>query len=461
LNSRDTIVAVSSPPGRALRALIRLSGPQAGSILERLLDRRHPALELRTLVISRLQLAPIPVLAATFPAPHSYTGQDMAELQVPGHPALLDRVVHTAVVLGARPAEPGEFTFRAFLAGKLDLLQAEGIAATIAAVSDSQLHAATLLREGRLGSVAEDLVNVVTDALALVEAGIDFVDQDDVVPIEPEALAQRLARAAAKLDDLLSHSRAWGQLEALPRVVLVGPPNSGKSTLFNALLARRRALTSPIPGTTRDILAEPLTLSVSGREVELLLIDIAGLDQPNTALDRQIQTAARAAIARADLILDIRDASRPPPDPARVPLAACPPVSSPSAVLTIITKAEIRNPNNPLPPGAILVSAHTGLGLSELRSALALRLADRAVGISAQMLALHPRHEQALRDAANQLAQARALLSSSRSSNGSIAGAELIAAALHGALDSLACLGGRMTPDDVLGRIFATFCIGK
>jgi tRNA modification GTPase len=449
---------------------MRLSGPQSGPILGQLVEAPQPPPAPRTLTPCRLHLgAPdltLPALCATFPAPHSYTGQDMAELQVPGHPALLDRVVHAAVTLGARPAEPGEFTFRAFLAGKLDLLQAEGIAATIAAVSDSQLQAATLLRAGRLGGLAAELVEALADALALVEAGIDFVDQDDVVPIAPAALAQRLTAVAAKLDDLLTHSRAWGALDALPRAVLVGPPNAGKSTLFNALLARRRALTGPIPGTTRDILAEPLTLPVAGREAEVLLVDIAGLDQPATALDSQVQAAARSAIARADLILEIHDGSRPaaPPavgPPAVVPPAACPPVSASPPTLTVLAKADARDPRAPLPPGAILVSAHTGRGLPELRTALAQLLADRAVGVNAQMLALQPRHEQALRAAADHLARARAWLAALPPRHRTLAGAELVAAALRGALDSLACLGGAMTPDRVLGRIFATFCIGK
>ena len=208
----DTIVAVSSPPGRSIRGLVRVSGPQTRDILTRLCNPK-PGLESskgrglfsdifppRTLTACTLHLpptvAPLPAIATFVPGPRTYTGQDMAEIQCPGNPALLDRIVHAAICGGAedtRLAEPGEFTFRAFLAGKLDLTQAEGVAATIAAASDVQLHAAAaMLRRGKLGSFASTLVDQLANQLALTEAGIDFVDQDDVVPISPAAAARLL-----------------------------------------------------------------------------------------------------------------------------------------------------------------------------------------------------------------------------------------------------------------------------
>jgi len=240
-SAQDTIVAVSSPPGRSPRGLVRVSGPDTRSVVAQLIlnpvgDAPDSGGGLAPCVVpwmlcrARLIDPPLPVLLAFFRGPRSYTGQDMAELQCPGHPALLDRVVHAAVASGARLAEPGEFTFRAFLAGKLDLTQAEGVAATIAATSDGQLHAAELLRRGELGRFAGGLVDQLADALALVEAGIDFVDEEGVVPIGPGDLDLRLARVERELHALLSHSRSWGALEALPRIVLVGRPSAGKST---------------------------------------------------------------------------------------------------------------------------------------------------------------------------------------------------------------------------------------
>lgn len=442
----DTIVAVSSPPGRSSRGLIRMSGPGTRSIITRLTGAD---LAPRMLTVSRLRIGAhcFRILVSLFTAPRSYTGQDLAEIQLPGNPALLDRVLHAITALGARGAEPGEFTFRAYLAGKLDLTQAEGIAATIAATSDSQLQAAALLREGKLGQYATQLVDALGTQLALVEAGIDFTDQDDVVPIPPGRLDANLAAIAAKLDDLLSHSRSWGAIEALPRVVLVGDPSTGKSTLFNALLGRQRAVISEQPGTTRDLLAEPLTLqSENGQAVEVMLIDIAGLDEPRNYIDEQMQLAAQNAIRSADLILSIA---------ARGPLPAGVPV------IELITKCDDDTDDargSPLP--ALRISAHTGRNLDVLRSLIAQRLGERAVSVAADMLALQPRHESALRTALSDISAARELLASQRE-NHAISHVELVAGALRSALDQLAGLGGTLTPDDVIGRVFATFCVGK
>ena len=390
----------------------------------------------------------MPVLVGRFHAPASYTGQDLAEIQLPGNPALLERLIRRIVEAGARLAEPGEFTCRAFLAGKMDLPQAEGVAATIAAASDSQLFAAQLLRQGRLGAFAANLVDALAEVLALVEAGIDFTDQEEVVPIGPGELDRQLARIHRRLVDLLSHSRSWGALEALPRVVLAGGPSTGKSTLFNALLRRRRAVISPMPGTTRDVIEEPLTLATDqGRQVEIMLVDSAGLSAPASVLDRRVQAQARSALERADLVLHVDD--------GRQFALTLPRTDVP--VIRVHTKSD----QTPPPPTChVSVCALSGAGLVELRSAIAAASGDRAVGISAQMLALQPRHASALHAADGHLSAARALLEPQRGA-GVIERVELVAHALRGALDELAALGGRMTPDDVIGRIFARFCVGK
>jgi tRNA modification GTPase len=445
----DTIVAVSSAPGRSLRGLVRVSGPRTLVIINRLLTGDPPPP--RRLVACRVRLdenLSCPALLALFAGPASYTGDDLAEIQLPGNPALLDRVVRRFVELGARLAEPGEFTFRAFLAGKLDLTQVEGVAATIAATSDGQLEAAAMLRDGRLGNLARQLADRLADDLALVEAGIDFTDQEDVVPIAPDALWQHVQALRHQLDHLLSHSRSWGALEALPRVVLVGQPSTGKSTLFNALLARRRAVVSSTPGTTRDVLVEPLMLRQSGgQSVEVMLVDIAGLDTPRGALDHAAQDAARRAIRQADLVLTISDDNAP----AEV---------HHDHVLHVRSKADLIGEPGQVSGFDVMVSAATGQGLDELRHQIAARLGNRGVSVTGQMLALQPRHETALRSAAGPLAHAAALLDPQRHSR-AIEQVELVAGALRAALDDLAALAGRLTPDDVLGRIFATFCIGK
>lgn len=483
LRPQDTIVAVSSPPGRSLRGLIRISGPQVPGILSRLLT--PPACDTqplptrptpRRLTPCRIYVPqysnscdfptkslPLPGLLVYFTAPHSYTGQDVAEFQLPGNPALMDRLLHHITALGACLAEPGEFTYRAFLAGKLDLTQAEGIAATIAATSDRQLQAASMLRRGLLGEYAIGWLDQLAHLLALVEAGIDFTDQEDVTPIPPAALDDRLAELEVMLQQLLTHSRSWGQIESLPRVVLVGAPSVGKSTLFNALLGRQRSIISATPGTTRDVLAEPMTLTTAmGQPLEVLLTDLAGLDAGHTALDRDVQAAARGAIEQADLILFITDGQS---GGSSLTFERATPLGTPC--VRVRSKVDLENAmsvavcNYDDPTVCdVAVSAHTGKGLDELRSLMAQRLADRAESQSAQGLVLQPRHEAALIGAHNHLRSVRALLAPQRMSP-SLGQVELVADALRGAVDELAGLAGRVSRDDLLGRVFSTFCVGK
>ncbi len=486
---RDTIVAVSSPPGRSARGLVRLSGPATRTILTTITDGPVPAARHLTrlnIVLptqggqTHLPSRGFPALITFFAGPQSYTGDDMAELQLPGHPALLERMLQGMIALGARLAEPGEFTFRAFLAGKIDLTQAEGVAATIAAVSDGQLRAADQLRRGQLGRFASEAVDSLATQLALVEAGIDFVDQDDVVPISPAALAGNLAALQGRLDDLLRHSRAWGALEALPRVVLVGDPSSGKSTLFNALLGRARAVVSATPGTTRDVLEEPLRLG----DGEVMLVDLAGLDAGASGLDAQAQEAAAQAIANADLLL-LCDDGQSTTSHARQFLASASNTSaqrttSSTAILRVRTKADLEIVSSvgfdaakgAAPDYDVAVSVISAIGavnansaaattgLDKLRQLITDHLSQGSVSVVGEALALQPRHERSLRAAARMIEAARHRLEP-HVSRRALPEVELLAAELREALDELAGLGGQMTPDDVIGRVFATFCVGK
>ena len=449
----DTIVAVSSPPGRSPRGLIRISGPGVPQVLDNLII--DSACEPRTLTPVRLREPEIPALLLRFESPASYTGDGLAELQLPGNAALLDQILHQAVRTpgaNARLADPGEFTFRAYTAGKLDLTQAEGVGATISAVSDSQLAAASLLRQGKLGQTAETLVDQLGSLLALVEAGIDFTDQEDVTPIAPEVLAEKIEALAHELDTLLSRSRSWGAIESLPRVVLVGPPSAGKSTLFNALLGKERAVIDPTPGTTRDALAEPLQLTdKDGRRVEVMLVDLAGLDDTlnEHALqpDHDAQRVVRKTVEQADLLLRVSD------DAGQwVKLLTSVPT------IDVLSKCD-RGTEGPASGDAVRVSAHTGAGLDKLSTSIIRALAGQAVSIRADQLALQPRHEQAIREAAVALQQTRGLLNASTADR--LPGIELLAGTMRSALDALASLGGRLTPDEVIGRVFATFCVGK
>ncbi len=436
MDTTAVILAVSSPPGRSLRGIVRMSGPVCVPLLEPILqcaDLSRGARPAR-LLADGLDLA---CLALFSPAPRSYTGEACVELQLPGNPPLLDRVIDAALASGrlrgiaARRAEPGEFTARAYLNGRMSLTEAEGVAATIAARSDAQLRAAGLLSEGRLAKMAHELAESLARSLALVEAGIDFTDQDDVVAIAPRVLCVQLASTRHRVDAVLKHSVGSEQLEAIPWVVLAGAANAGKSTLFNALLGHRRAVVSNVAGTTRDVLTEPLTIATPHGAAEVMLVDLAGATSTGGDLDRKMQAAASRAIDRADLVIRCLG----PGDTGGLPAPA---------------GGEIQ----------VHVKALTGARLDELRRSISERLADRAVSLSADALALLPRHEAALRSAQSNLRETLDLVEPARDER-TLPQPELVAAGLRMALDDLAGLAGDVTPDDILGRIFATFCVGK
>lgn len=459
MQSDDIILAIASPPGRSMRGIVRMSGSDTLRLLSKtLLDRGHqPLPQQRGVYRAQLLLndRPLPLLALLMPGPHSYTGEDTAELQLPGNPALLEQAMQqleqTAASLGIaiRRAEGGEFTARAYFNNRLSLTEAEGVAATIAAQSDAELRAAGMLRSGSLGTLAHSLADDLASALALVEAGIDFTDQDDVIAISPRDLRQRLSQLLDALNGQLDRAVGMEALEAIPWVVLTGPPNAGKSTLFNALLGRQRAVVSDVAGTTRDVLTQPLHVPTAQGDAEVMLVDVAGIetiDHDAASLDGMMQQQARRALQRAELVLDCRD------------VATGPAPERDDRTLAVRTKCD--NDNDASNPSEIAVSAHTGRNLDALRDAIAMRLRDRAVSLAADVFALTPRHEAAMRSAAAHLREAHELVSAQGEAR-ALAHAELVAAAMRAALDDFAALAGDITPDDVLGRVFSTFCVGK
>lgn len=462
MDTTSIILAIGTPPGRSARGLLRIDGPGTGSLLETMLDR--PAEHGDGASRARLDLAAgsLPVLALRFGPGRSYTGNEAAELQMPGNPELLDRVLAELLQRGAaagldvRRAEPGEYTARAFVNGRMPLTEAEGVAATIAARSDAALRAARMLTGGGLERLARDLGDEVAELLALVEAGIDFTDQEDVVAIAPAALAKRLTSARDRLADHLRRSVGLERLQSVPSVVLTGLPNAGKSTLFNALLGRRRAVVADVPGTTRDVLAEPMVIEGATGAAEVMLIDIAGADDPRTPLEAMMQRSAADAVARAELVLQCVPCDAPRPDADRDTLL----VRTKADLADVGASDDASRDGAATDAGAIVVSAHRQRGLNRLREAIAARVADRAVSLAADALALQPRHDAALRSAAADLDDAMRLVGEDVGRR-DLAAPELVASSLRAALDQLGSLAGDLTPDDVLGRIFATFCVGK
>lgn len=456
---QDTIVAIASPHGFGGRGIIRMSGPACRARVAGMSDLDRNASPGFIPITLHFDAGHLPALALIAAAPHSYTAEDTLELHLAGNPMLLDRLVDRLVACDdVRRAEAGEFTARAFLHGRISLTEAEGVAAAISALSDADLRAANQLRSGALGRLAHELADALAGALALVEAGIDFTDEDDVVAIGPDDLHARVSSVHERLDEVLSRAVGREQLDALPRIVLAGPANAGKSTLFNALLGRTRAIVSDVAGTTRDVLAEPMTIATDHGPAEIMLIDLAGTEDPVTVLDEHMQAAARDAIDGADLVLHCvrADVDIDQYELRHVDMNA-------ANVLRLRTQID-RSTARPTPDdasdAALSVSAMTGVGMEALRAMIVDRLADRAVSLAADAFAILPRHEAHLRDAVDHLRETIERVSLQCGST-SLDDAELIALSLRSALDAMASLAGDITPDDVLGRVFATFCVGK
>lgn len=429
----DTIVALASPPGRSPRALIRISGPATHALLRNVCEIAAIT-GLGTARFRLTDLLSLPILYVIGRGPRTYTGEDSAELLIPGNPALIDRVL-TALIRepGIRLASPGEFTARAYLNGKLPLDQAEGVAASVAAQTTEQLAAARDLLSGITGARYHAWSQELATLLALVEAGIDFADQEDVVAIAPADLDRRIQTLLAAME-----THRGGPSESrnsLPRIILAGEPNAGKSTLFNALLGHARTVVSPIAGTTRDAIEEPLDLSRDAPgAVQVLLIDLAGLDASSgSAIHNQAQSMAAQAIQSADAVLHC--------DPSGL----FPALTTAAPTIRVRTKADLPASTNTTQ--TIPVCALDGWNLSTLRRTIA----DVACSTSAAAAVL-PRHQRALEQTAIHLQEA---LTQTHVS------AEMTAGSLRLALDALGELTGRISPDEVIGRIFSTFCIGK
>lgn len=386
----------------------------------------------------------LPCLVITYEGPRSFTGGDVMEVLAPGNPAMLERMVDQMTAMqGVRRAGPGEFTARAYLQGRLSLDRAEGVAMTIAARTGEELDAAMRLLRGETGARYHNVTDAIAGALSLVEAGIDFADQEDVVVISASELRSRFTAIERTLTELLG-AGAQRRRTGTARVAIVGRPNAGKSTLFNALLGRERAIVSDVAGTTRDVIVERLSLSDAAPGAgEVEIVDLAGLDEALVgAIDQSSQEAARRANAQADAIIHC--------DPTgRFDLQIN---SGETPVLRVRTKADL--PHEVSTGEEIAICAIDGWNLGALKRAIADAASATAGGVIAA------RHAAALRSASDAIASASkrvARLSASRD----LEDAELIALDLREALDAMGSITGQVTPDDVIGRIFASFCIGK
>ena len=437
MNARDTIAAISSAVGPAARMIVRVSGDQAGRIGGELAGiwEARPGRAICAIIWPGVRGC-----VYWFAGPRSYSGEDLVEFHIPGSPMLARMLLDEIVRRGARQAEAGEFTARAYFNGRMDLTQAEGVAATIGAHSERELRAARQLMGGELAKRLSPVMESVAQALALVEAGIDFSDEG-VSFMSSEEVRGRCEEAGRRLREILDESARFERLSHEPRIVLVGRANAGKSTLLNALAGRERAVVSNIAGTTRDAIWAEVRLERGMVRV----VDVAGMEEESAGgeIERQMQEQARREAATADLVVMVQDSSVGDSN-IRVERALD------LRVLTKIDllKGEVRADKNVYPTS--IVSAKTGEGIEELKVRLdELAFGPRGGGVG---LALTARLGRALGEAIEALGRAH---------TGIEAGAEVVAMELREALDALGGVLGRMSPDDLLGRIFSQFCIGK
>ncbi len=440
-----TIVAVATPPGRGGIGCIRVSGPEAVTVARHIF-RGTVVLDGKARfgrLLARDGGAIDRGYAIGFAPERSYTGQATVELWAHGSPVVLAELVESALAGGARPAGPGEFTYRALRHGRLDLARAEAVRDLIVARTLLQARLAHAQAEGALSRALQPLKDLLEDLLARGEAAVEFTDESETEMPEG-ALSTGIGTARALCATLLAGFEQGRRVREGATVVLSGRPNVGKSSLFNALLARDRAIVSERPGTTRDTLEEALDLD----GLLLRLVDTAGLRPATDALEDEGVQRARRAAGDADLRLWIVDRSRPLLGDEAEHLASA---RKDTDVLVVWTKADLPCAGD-VPAGEPVVSARTGEGLASLRALLRTRLLQGAA-LEHTMLT-DARHAQALREAAEGLEGAQAAAAAGLS-------LEYLLEDLRRALHAVGTITGGVDQERLYDRIFATFCIGK
>ncbi len=445
----DTIVAISTPPGRGGIGIVRLSGPAARAIAEPLLKLRHPLAPAQARfaeVLDNTGETLDEAVVTYFESPHSYTTEDIVEIASHGSPVLLDHLLRQCIAAGARLAEPGEFTQRAFISGRLDLTQAEAVHDLIEATT---LHQARIAAQQLGGSLSRHITPIKQQLITLIaalEAGIDFAEDDiDLLPAnEITAQIQAIQAPLAALEKTFAYGRIVRDGFTL---AIIGRPNVGKSSLFNRLIERDRAIVTATPGTTRDLVTE--RVSLDGIPVEL--IDTAGLRDSADEAESIGIAKSREAMAEADVVLLVLDATAPihQEDEAAIATLATRPF------LVVLNKQDLAPAAHLLKRDiypVLVTSALTGAGVSELRRAILSLLTSEAPTIETALLTnlRQQRAVSAALAALSRIQQAAATIPH-----------EIFLLDLYEALQALDALTGTTTSDDILNLIFSKFCIGK
>ena len=470
----DTITAISTAAGSAPRGIVRLSGDKSLKIASqvfrpangRLCDKPGFSCCDGILTISSPAAGgdiTLPAKVYVFRAPRSYTRQDVVELHIPGSASLGSELLSVLVDLGARLAEPGEFTGRAFLSGRIDLSAAQGVADIINSDDDAKLRASMAALGGTLHRLCSKTTKRVTEVLALIEASIDFADEDITLCCPAEAMAE-LDSIASLLEETTEKSIELPDTSENPLVVIAGRANVGKSSLLNTLTQTDRAITSALAGTTRDVLRGSLQLPCGSG---VTLLDVAGFAPTTNAIDTEANLAARNAVAQADMILLVIDPTDNHYDLARE-LYQNIRSSNPNApLIVLVNKADLCDTATcdrgaaglqlPRDTKILHISTVTNQNLDQLKQLLTETL-HLHTARSGQGMGLHTRQRRCLLAATTALQQASALLKPCESVADS---AELTAVELREALAQLGAISGQVVTEDILGRIFARFCVGK
>ena len=454
MNTRDTIAAVATPAGSGGISVVRVSGPAAVTVVDRVFrtagGRVGPlasAPERRSILggIWEEGRRIDEVLAVVFRGPRSFTGEDTVEVSGHGGGLVTRKVLEALIRAGARTAAPGEFTYRAFLNGRIDLSQAEAVADVIGARTDRALALAQEQLQGGLSSRIAALRAGLLEALAHIEAHIDFPDED-IDPETAERLSDRISGVLGRVEALLATAREGRILREGLRVAIVGAPNAGKSSLLNRLLGTDRAIVSEIPGTTRDTIEERAAI----RGLPLVLVDTAGLRETADPVEREGIRRSHTAASTADVVLQVVDASR---EGAFGADSAAATSADPSRVIRVANKVDLGI--RPDGDGWMSVSCHTGEGVEALLDRIeSTALGDRGGTGEELRVAVSVRHRVALERGAEGLRRAREGLRTE-------IGLELVAADLREAMGALQDVIGPTEVDDLLDTLFGRFCLGK
>ncbi|MCM3881364.1 MAG: tRNA uridine-5-carboxymethylaminomethyl(34) synthesis GTPase MnmE, partial [Vicinamibacterales bacterium] len=440
----DTIVAIATPPGRGGIGVVRVSGPSSGKIAGALLTLAAP-LQPRHATFSHA--LGDQVVATYFPAPHSYTGEDVIEISAHGSPVVLRQIVEQAIQAGARLAEPGEFTLRAFLNGRIDLVQAEAVADLIEAVTPLQARAAFDQLEGTLTGRIGDVDRELFDLTARIEASLDFPDEGYHF-VEAGHVAASLRSIERALASLVCESKHGRLIREGASVAITGKPNVGKSSLFNALLRTSRAIVAPSPGTTRDLVTE--TAEIEG--LRIALVDTAGIRVADDEVEAEGVSRARQTWARADLVIAVLDVSERLDERDHELLRD----TTETPRLVVANKSDLPRVWTSAEPGlaVVSVSSRTGDGLDELRTEIRSALEGSTAKPKDTVMITNVRHAELVNRARQALQRA---CESVESPDGPVP-EEFVLTDLQEARAALEEVTGKRTSEDLLRHIFSRFC---